>query len=106
THPVSPDNLAVSPRGGILICEDRSGPLQRLMGLNQIGDVFEFVCNNIVLSAADIAVADGHFPGAANAISPGSYTGAEWCGATFHDRWLFVNAQAPGITFAITGPWN
>lgn len=106
THPVSPDNLAVSPRGGILICEDRSGPLQRLMGLNQAGDVFEFARNNIELSAADIAVADGHFPGVADAISPRSYTGAEWCGATFHDRWLFVNAQGPGITFAITGPWN
>lgn len=106
THPVSPDNLAVSPRGGLIICEDRSGSLQRLMGLNQIGQVFEFARNNIVLTSADIAIADAHFPGVAAAVNPGSYTGAEWCGATFHDRWLFVNLQSPGITFAITGPWN
>ncbi|WP_197911916.1 alkaline phosphatase PhoX [Kineobactrum salinum] len=106
THPVSPDNLTISPRGGILICEDRSGPLSRLIGLNQMGDVFEFARNNVELSAADIALADGYFPGVAAAMSPGSYTGAEWCGATFHDRWLFANVQSPGITFAITGPWN
>ncbi len=106
THPVSPDNLAVSPRGGILVCEDRSGPLSRLVGLNQIGDVFDFAHNNINLSASDIAIADAHFPGVADAIEPGSYTGSEWCGATFHDRWLFANLQSPGITFAITGPWN
>lgn len=105
-HPVSPDNLAVSPRGGILICEDRSGPLSRLVGLNQVGEVFEFARNNIDLSATDLTVADAHYPGVANAINPGSYTGSEWCGATFHDRWLFVNLQSPGITFAITGPWN
>jgi secreted PhoX family phosphatase len=31
----------------------------------------------------------------------------EWAGAVFSSdrRWLFVNIQAPGATFAITGPW-
>jgi secreted PhoX family phosphatase len=33
-------------------------------------------------------------------------TGNEWCGACFYDRWLFVNIQTPGVTFAITGPWE
>jgi hypothetical protein len=23
-----------------------------------------------------------------------------------HERWMFVNIQTPGITFAITGPWD
>ena len=33
--------------------------------------------------------------------------GNEWAGATFHNEWLFANAYgAPGITFAITGPWD
>ena len=32
----------------------------------------------------------------------------EWAGACYSPdgRWLFVNIQTPGITFAITGPWN
>jgi secreted PhoX family phosphatase len=31
----------------------------------------------------------------------------EWAGATFSPdgKWLFVNIQTPGMTFAITGPW-
>ena len=43
--------------------------------------------------------------GERNGIS-GNFRGMEWCGATFHGRWLFVNIQTPGITFAITGPWD
>ena len=34
-------------------------------------------------------------------IEPGDYRGAEWAGAT-----LFVNIRTPGVTFAITGPWD
>jgi secreted PhoX family phosphatase len=30
----------------------------------------------------------------------------EFAGATFFGDWLFVNIQTPGITFAITGPWD
>lgn len=106
THPVSPDNMCVSPRGGVLICEDRSGSLSRMIGLGQGGEVFEFARNNIVLSAADAAVIHSKFPGTAGRINAGSFTGNEWCGACFHDRWLFANVQTPGVTFAITGPWN
>ena len=38
----------------------------------------------------------------------GDYRGAEWAGATFSPdgATLFVNIQTPGITFAITGPWD
>ncbi|MEE2001332.1 DUF839 domain-containing protein [Alkalimonas sp. MEB108] len=105
-HPVSPDNLAVSPRGGIIICEDRSGSLQRLIGLTPSGNVFEFARNNTVLSAADIAAVDSIYPGVASRINPGNYQSSEMAGVCFHDRWMFVNIQTPGITFAITGPWN
>lgn len=105
SHPVKPDNMTVSPRGGILLCEDRGG-ISRLMGLTQGGDVFEFGRNNMNLSAADVAVIHSKFPGTAAQIMAGDYIGAETCGACFHDRWLFVNIQTPGVTFAITGPWN
>ena len=32
----------------------------------------------------------------------------EWAGACYSPdgRWLFVNIQTPGVTFAITGPWG
>ena len=105
SHPVMPDNMTVSPRGGILLCEDRGG-ISRLMGLNQVGDVFEFGRNNMQLSDVDAAVIHSKFPGTEGRIRAGNYIGSETCGACFHDRWLFVNIQNPGVTFAITGPWN
>ena len=105
SHPVAPDNMTVSPRGGLLLCEDRGG-ISRLMGLNQAGDVFEFGRNNMNLNAADVAIIHSRFPGTAGRINAGNYIGAETCGACFYDRWLFVNIQSPGVTFAITGPWN
>ena len=37
----------------------------------------------------------------------GDHRGNEFAGACFDPtgRYLFVNIQTPGITFAITGPW-
>ncbi|MEJ3743919.1 alkaline phosphatase PhoX [Actinomycetes bacterium KLBMP 9797] len=94
----NPDNIGVSPRGGIVLCEDGSG-VQYLHGLTTDGEIFPFAANNVVLP-------DG-VPGKP-AIQPGDYTTREWCGSTFEPRrgqWLFANIQTPGITFAITGPW-
>jgi len=95
----NPDNICVSPRGGIVLCEDGSG-VEYLHGLTADGEIFRFAANNVVVPAAGV-------PGKP-AILPGNYTGSEWCGATFEPKngnWLFVNIQIPGITFAITGPW-
>ncbi len=39
-----PDNIAVSPRGGIVICEDGAGK-QFLRGLTPNGDIFDFALN-------------------------------------------------------------
>ena len=38
----------------------------------------------------------------------GDYRTDEFAGATFSPdgRWLFVNLQTPGLTLAITGPWE
>jgi secreted PhoX family phosphatase len=105
----NPDNIAVSPRGGVVLCEDGGNNIQRLRGLTQSGTTFIFAENNMNLSAANVAQADAalkangalitHFP-------PGNYRGIEWAGACFHERWMFVNIQTPGVTFAITGPWD
>ena len=102
----NPDNITVSPRGGIVLCEDGGaspdgfGNGSRLLGLTPGGEAYIFVKNAIVLDAAGIAAAGKLVP-------PGDYTGREFCGACFDPtgRVLFVNVQTPGITFAITGPW-
>lgn len=89
-----PDNIVLSPRGGLVICEDSEQPVQRLYGMAVDGSLFEFARNNIQL--------DGY-----RDIS-GDFRGEEWAGACFSadGRWLFANNYRPGITFAITGPWR
>ena len=90
----SPDNICVSPRGGLVLCEDGSGR-EYLHVLTPGGDIFRFAENNVVL--------------AGERGFHGDFTGSEWCGATFEPRagrWLFVNIQGPGITLAITGPFH
>jgi hypothetical protein len=98
----SPDNLLVTPRGGILLCEDDASgadddthPLapgitdvNRLIGLNRRGEAFEFAVNVL--------------------------NDAEFAGATFSPEGdvLFVNIfgdgdlAGSGMTCAITGPWR
>ena len=45
-----PDNLAVSPRGGLAICEDGFGAPQRIHGMTRDGRLFPFIRNNAVLN--------------------------------------------------------
>ena len=42
------------------------------------------------------------------AIEANDYSTSEWAGATFSPdgQTLFVNIQSPGVTLAITGPWD
>lgn len=90
----SPDNLCVSPRGGLVLCEDGSG-LEYLHGLTLTGEIFRFCQNNVILA------------GQRNGIT-GNFTGSEFAGATYSPdgRCLFCNIQSPGISFAVTGPWE
>jgi len=85
----SPDNVTVSPRGGIVLCEDGGGD-QFVRGLTREGRIFDF---------------------ARNLLTP-----SEFAGACFspNGRTLFVNIQGStldagavkGMTFAIYGPWE
>lgn len=90
----APDNICVSPRGGLVLCEDGSGE-EFLHGLTVEGEIFPFAKNTVVLN------------GERNGFT-GDFTGSEWAGACYSPdgRWLFANLQNPGITFAITGPWK
>jgi secreted PhoX family phosphatase len=89
-----PDHITVSPRGGIVLCEDGGGD-EFLHGLTTDGRIFRFAQNNVRLR------------GERNHLA-GDFTGSEWAGPCYSPdgRWLFANIYDPGITFAITGPWQ
>ena len=103
----SPDNLCVTPRGGLVLCEDDASgdgethPLapgiedvNRLIGYSRKGEVFEFAVNRLngsefagVTFSPDGSILFVNILGSsAGAVSP--YTGNE------------------GMTIAITGPWD
>ena len=75
------DNVTVTPWGDLILCEDGPGK-QFLVGVTPEGELYKF----------------GH----------NAYNGSEFAGATFSadGRTLYVNIQSPGITLAITGPWQ
>jgi uncharacterized protein len=76
-----PDNITVSPWGGLILAEDGEG-IQHLVGVTERGQTF---------------------PLARNEINDIEFTGPVYS----HDRKvLFANIQSPGTMFAITGPWR
>jgi len=78
----TPDNVAVSPRGAVLLCED-GYPRNFLRGLTADGRILDF--------AENLVDGDSEFSGPAY---------------TPDGQWLVVAIQRPGITVAITGPWG
>jgi secreted PhoX family phosphatase len=82
SDPDGPDNITVSPYGGVIIAEDGDGK-QHLIGSTDSGVLFPFARNEL----------------------PGD---KEFSGPTFsHDRkTLFANVQSPGHVFAIQGPFH
>ena len=80
----APDNITVSPRGGLVLCEDGSGE-EFLHGLTVDGEIFQFAKNNVVLN------------GERNGIT-GNFSGSEFAGACYSPdgNWLFANIQSPG----------
>lgn len=90
-----PDNIVLSPRGGMVICEDSDQPVSRLYGMTKAGGLFEFCRSEVVLDGVPFGFED-------------DYRGAEWAGCCFSPdgRWLFANFFDPGFSVAITGPWR
>lgn len=84
----APDNVTVSPRGGLLACEDGDGA-QFLRGITRDGRVFDFATHDV----ADLTRPDRR----------NEFAGANW---TPDGNWLFFNIQDPGVTYAVTGPWE
>jgi len=87
----APDNICISPRGGIVICEDGGGA-QFIRGLTPQGTIFDLVRSGSATSATEFAGA---------CFSPDG-------------RLLFFNTQGStsrtgterGGTFALWGPWQ
>ncbi|HEY3604375.1 MAG TPA: alkaline phosphatase PhoX [Sporichthyaceae bacterium] len=80
-----PDNITVSPYGGLIIAEDGDGA-NHLLGATPMGATFA------------IARTEATFQGGA----------PEFTGPNFSPdrRTLFANVQEPGTVFAIRGPWR
>jgi hypothetical protein len=89
----NPDNVTVHPAlGTVVLCEDGGGVGERMHLLNPDGRLRAFAENSI----------------RSGLLGPSDYRTGEWAGACFSPdgAWLFANIQKPGITFAITGPWE
>ena len=103
----NPDNIVVAPDGSIIFCEDNSGGTsnegERLIWLYpKTGKIFTFALNNMDFRPAGL----GNFTRSGFNYTTNQKQN-EWAGAVFSPdgKWLFVNIQTPGVTFAITGPW-
>ncbi|WP_374773410.1 PhoX family protein [Streptomyces sp. NBC_01310] len=84
-----PDNITVSPYGGLILAEDGSG-LQHLFGATASGRTYPLARNELNIGSAQ---------------EP-EYS--EFTGVCFSPdgRTLYVNIQDPGIMLAVTGPWR
>jgi uncharacterized protein len=112
----NPDNLVVAPDGSLIFCEDNAGNTrvggtgpffnegERLVILQRDGDIFNFAFNNVNFTSSGFG---SYTRPQSGTVFSSDYRQNEWAGATFSPdgKWLFVNIQTPGITFAITGPW-
>lgn len=84
----SPDNIALSPHGGLFVCEDGDGA-QHVYGVDRKGRVHAVARNRQNTGTAE---------------KPAF---GEFAGVTFsaNGKTMFLNVYEPGTTFAVTGPW-
>jgi secreted PhoX family phosphatase len=84
-----PDNITVSPYGGVIMAEDGEGQ-QHLFGATEEGRTYPMARNEMNIGTRE---------------EP-AY--GEFCGPVYSPdgTYLFANVQTPGLTYAITGPWR
>jgi secreted PhoX family phosphatase len=76
------DNITIAPFGDLFICEDAKKEVNMIRGVTKKGEFYTLAAN---------ALNNSEFAGAC--FSPSGKT-------------MFVNIQNPGLTLAITGPWE
>ncbi|MHA4848136.1 alkaline phosphatase PhoX [Rhodococcus sp. MSC1_016] len=76
-----PDNITVSPHGGVILAEDGDG-ISHLVGVTAEGEPFALARNEL--------------------------NDSEFCGPAFSadGKTLFASIQSPGLLLAIRGPWR
>ncbi|MFE9775944.1 alkaline phosphatase PhoX [Streptomyces sp. NPDC005931] len=84
-----PDNITVSPHGGLIVAEDGDG-VQHLFGATDSGRTYPIARNELNIGT-DEKPEFGEFTGVT--FSPDGKT-------------LYANIQEPGIMLAVTGPWK
>ena len=80
-NPDGPDNIAVSPYGGLFLCEDGEGA-SHMLAVDEAGTTYPFALNRINTS---------------------EFTG---CCFSPDRKTLYFHIQTPGISFAVNGPFN
>jgi secreted PhoX family phosphatase len=100
-----PDNITVSPQGAVVMCEDGDGEDTGgdnwLRVLTPEGKVFDFAQN---IKTIDLHLIDDEdYP-----VAGRDFGVSEFSGVCFSPdgKWMFLNVQYPGLTLAITGPWE
>ncbi|MDX3095314.1 DUF839 domain-containing protein [Streptomyces sp. ME19-03-3] len=85
----SPDNIALAPQGGLMVCEDGEGA-QHVFGVTRRGEVYAMARGRQNIGTADAP------------------EWGEFAGVTFvpDGRTMYLNCYNPGTTFAVTGPWG
>ncbi|MDQ0462583.1 secreted PhoX family phosphatase [Caulobacter ginsengisoli] len=83
------DNIAVSPWGHLVVCEDKVGGVNYLKAVTPKGKIYT-LGRNARPGAGDVGV-NSELAGVC--FSPDGTT-------------MFVNVYFPGVTLAITGPWG
>lgn len=83
-----PDNITLSPYGGLMVCEDL-GRENYVIGTTASGETFPLARNRL------------------NVGTPEEPAYGEFAGVTFSPdgKTLYFNVYDPGTTFAIRGPW-
>ena len=76
-----PDNITVSPYGGVILAEDGNG-VQHLVGVAEAGQPYTLARND---------------------LNDSEFTGPNF---TADRKIMFANIQSPGHVLAITGPWG
>jgi len=96
-----PDAIAISPRGGIVVCEDGDGGEvggdNFIRVLSPAGKLETVARNDTPMDLEQWEEEE-----------PDTFGRSEWSGAVYSPdgKWLFVHIMYPGKTFAITGPWE
>jgi secreted PhoX family phosphatase len=85
----SPDNIALAPQGGLMVCEDGDGA-QHVFGVTRGRTVYPMARNRQNIGTAQ------------------EPAWGEFAGVTFSPdgRTMYLNVYDPGTTFAVTGPWR